>query len=118
MIETVKKRLQSLNYSFQPEDEWLLTYLLKVKTQEILNFCGLKELPPELGGVLTERVCGNFLAQKTLQNPESVGSVVKSIKEGDVTIDYAVSAGNPMTLFAAMAAFGVEEMLCFRQMNW
>ena len=118
MTAKIKERLISLNYQPVAEDDWLIEYMMRVKRQEILNYCNVGEVPEELEHILIERVCGSFLAQKAIQNPQNTESVVKSIKEGDVAIDYAVSVANPMALFAAMAAAGEEELLCYRQMKW
>ena len=118
MTTKIKERLLSLNYQPVETDDWLIDYLLKVKRQEILNYCNVDEVPEELEHILVERICGSFLAQKAIQNPQNTESVIKSIKEGDVAIDYAVSVANPMALFAAMAAAGEEELLCYRQMKW
>ena len=118
MTTKIKERLLSLNYQPVETDDWLIDYLLKVKRQEILNYCNVDEVPEELEHILVERICGSFLAQKAIQNPQNTESVIKSIKEGDVAIDYVVSVANPMALFAAMAAAGEEELLCYRQMKW
>ena len=118
MTTKIKERLLSLNYQPVETDDWLIDYLLKVKRQEILNYCNVDEVPEELEHILVERICGSFLAQKTIQNPQNTESVVKSIKEGDVAIDYAVLSVSPLSLFSQMAASGEEELLCYRQMKW
>ena len=118
MTTKIKERLLSLNYQPVETDDWLIDYMIKIKRQEILNYCGVDEVPEELEYILIERICGSFLAQKTIQNPNNTESVIKSIKEGDVSIDYAVSNVNPLSLFSQMARAGEEELLCFRQMKW
>lgn len=118
MTAKIKERLISLNYQPVAEDDWLIEYMMKVKRQEILNYCNIDEVPEELEHILIERVCGSFLAQKAIQNPQNTESVVKSIKEGDVSIDYAVLSVSPLSLFSQMAASGEEELLCYRQMKW
>lgn len=118
MTTQIKQRLLSLNYQPVSEDDWLIDYMFKVKRQEILNYCNVDEVPEQLEPILIERVCGSFLAQKTIQNPQNTEGVIKSIKEGDVSIDYAVSNVNPLSLFSQMARAGEEELICYRQMKW
>ncbi|MDO4765160.1 MAG: hypothetical protein Q4A29_03800 [Eubacteriales bacterium] len=118
MIAIVKQRLLSLGYQPVDEDDWLIDYMIKVKRQEILNYCNVDEIPEELEHILIERICGSILAQKTIQNPQNTEGVIKSIKEGDVSIDYAVSNASPLSLFSQMANTGEEELICYRQMKW
>jgi hypothetical protein len=97
MIDDVTARLLSLGYTVMTADTFALTFLIDKVTNTIKNECNIDEIPDELHQVAVDMVCGEFLKAKqangSLDESEiNTEAAIKSIKEGDTQITYAISA--------------------------
>ena len=97
--DNVVKRLGQLGYSVTIEDYDQIDFELEKTLNYILNFCNLTDttkIPEVLEPRIVDRACGDFLYYK--KNSGSLEgfnyeAVIKSIKEGDTTLTYAVGQG-------------------------
>lgn len=89
-------RLNQLGYSVNEEDFDQIDFELNKFTNYVLNYCNIDSVPEIVEPRLIERICADFLFYK--KNSGSLegfnyDAVIKSIKEGDTTIYYAVGQG-------------------------
>lgn len=94
--EMVIARLRQLGYTVTENDYDQIDFELEKTTNYVLNFCNITTIPEILDPRIIDRVCGEFLYYK--KNSGSLegfnyDAVIKSIKEGDTTITYAVGQG-------------------------
>lgn len=61
----VNRLLQSLGYTYQANDEFLLNHCMLRANEEIRNACNVKEIPQGLYYTAVEIVVGEFLFQPT-----------------------------------------------------
>lgn len=95
-IDTVIKRLKQLGYTVSDADMEQLDFDLTKTLNYVLNYCNITMIPEILEPRIVDRVCSDFLYYK--KNSGSLegfnyDAVIKSIKEGDTTITYAVGQG-------------------------
>ena len=96
MREQVIDRLVQLGYTATAEDNDQIDFELQKIINYTLNYCNITEIPTIINPRLIDRVCADFLYYK--KNSGSLEgfnyeAVVKSIKEGDTTLTYAVGQG-------------------------
>lgn len=89
-------RLSQLGYTSSEKDFDQIDFELRMVTNYTLNYCNITQIPEIVEPRLIDRVCANFLYYK--KNSGSLDGfdyekVIKSIKEGDTTITYAVGQG-------------------------
>lgn len=92
----VIKRLEMLGYVYDPSDDEQIEYELNKILNYVLNYCNITVIPEILDPRITDRVCSDFLYYKKNSgnlNGFNYDAVIKSIKEGDTTITYAVGQG-------------------------
>jgi hypothetical protein len=92
----VIQRLSQLGYTVEDDDFAQIDFELQKIINYTLNYCNITEIPPIVYPRLIDRVCSDFLYFK--KNSGSMegfnyDSVIKSVKEGDTTITYAVGQG-------------------------
>lgn len=95
-VEHVVKRLKMLGYTPTPEDNDMVEFELQRTLNYVLNYCNITEIPEILDLRIIDRVCSYFLYNK--KNSGSLEGfdydvVIKSVKEGDTTLTYAVGQG-------------------------
>lgn len=95
-VEHVVKRLKMLGYTPTPEDNDMVEFELQRTVNYVLNYCNITEIPEILDLRIIDRVCSYFLYNK--KNSGSLEGfdydvVIKSVKEGDTTLTYAVGQG-------------------------
>lgn len=106
-------------YEIITEDEPLLRYLYDAEVQHVLNDCNLSELPDELVSMVEMVTAGQFL---TINRAKVLGDealdVVKSIKEGDTTVELCGS--NPEERLNSLISVLTKErdLSCFRRLRW
>lgn len=71
------------------EDDELITLLIDIVTQAILNYCNLNVFPPELEGTLVSIVAE--LYNDTMNVPEAGQLPVSNISEGGRSVSFDVS---------------------------
>ncbi len=101
-----------------------LLFLIQSITQDILNFCNLKEIPKELEHVVVRRVVANMLNLKLQASGEGAIEVekgIKSISEGDVSISYDTSLDKGVLLSRFIKdnmKYGMDNLYSFRDFKW
>lgn len=95
-VDNVVKRLKMLGYTTTPEDYDMVEFELQRTINYVLNYCNITEIPEILDLRIIDRVCSFFLYNK--KNSGSLEGfdydvVIKSVKEGDTTLTYAVGQG-------------------------
>lgn len=125
--ENVIERLTQLGYVPSMEEYESIEFELKKMVQYSLNYCNLTELPEIIEPRLIDRVCSEYLFYQK-NSGKLVGFdydvAVKSIKEGDVTVNYAVGQGEdtPENRFDSMVRQlerGYDKWLThFRRLAW
>ena len=95
-IKDVKDRLTMLGYVSSDEDDGQISFELTKTINYVKNYCNITEIPSILNLRIIDRVCADFLYYK--KNSGSLegfnyDAVIKSIKEGDTQIQYAVGQG-------------------------
>ncbi|MDB8851652.1 MAG: hypothetical protein E6147_02940 [Peptostreptococcus sp.] len=106
------------------EDDFTLLFLIQSITQDILNYCNLKELPKELEHVVVRRVVANLLNSKL--QASGVGSIevekgIKSITEGDVSVSYDTSLDKGVLISSFIKDnlnYGMDNLYSFRDFRW
>ena len=91
--EDVIKRLKQLGYTAVSADNDQIEFELNKMLNYVMNYCNITIIPEILYPRIIDRVCSEFLFYK--KNSGSLegfnyDAVIKSIKEGDTTITYAV----------------------------
>ena len=94
--EQVIKRLKMLGYAATPEDNDQIDYEMNMILNYVKNYCNITDIPEILDPRIIDRICSDFLYYK--KNSGSLAgfnydAVIKSIKEGDTTLTYAVGQG-------------------------
>lgn len=94
--DDVIKRLEQLGYTATDADNAQIEFELNKILNYVKNYCNITDIPEILDPRIVDRVCGDFLYYK--KNSGSLegfnyDAVIKSIKEGDTQIQYAVGQG-------------------------
>lgn len=92
----VIERLKQLGYTPTEADNSAIDFELNKIINYVMNYCNITIIPEILDPRIVDRACGEFLFYK--KNSGSLegfnyDAVIKSIKEGDTTITYAVGQG-------------------------
>lgn len=94
--DDIVKRLNQLGYTATEKDHEQIDFELEKIINYVMNYCNITDIPTILDHRIADRVCADFLYYK--KNSGSLEgfnyeAVIKSIKEGDTTIQYAVGQG-------------------------
>lgn len=94
--EQVISRLKMLGYTATIDDYDHIDYELTKTINYVMNYCNIQTIPEILNPRIIDRICADFLYYK--KNSGSLegfnyDAVIKSIKEGDTTLTYAVGQG-------------------------
>ena len=94
--DDVISRLKQLGYEATEADYEQIDFELQKTINYVLNYCNITSIPEILDPRINDRVCAYFLYYK--KNSGSLAgfnynNVIKSIKEGDTTVTYAVGQG-------------------------
>ena len=97
-LSQVVNRLKQLGYKVAEDgsDNDQLEFELNKIINYTKNYCNLEKLPEIIDPRLIDRVCADFLYyKKNSGNLDGFNydAVIKSIKEGDTTLTYAVGQG-------------------------
>ena len=123
IIDVVKKRFKSLNYTVKDGDDWLLNFLTEKVSDHIENACNINDLPDNLFFFAVDMICAEFLSNKRAigeLEESDVESTVKSIKEGDTTVTFAIADGADSleSLISGMKADLDKQLVKFRRLSW
>ncbi len=108
------------------EYDWI-DFELDSCVRYVCNYCNIAEVPPIIEPKLIDRVCSGYLSFK--KNSGSLegfdyNAAVKTIKEGDTAIDYAIGSGEatPESRFDALLAALEREfdkwITPYRRLRW
>lgn len=125
--QNIIDRLEQLGYVATEEDYGQIDFELVKTLNYAMVYCNITVIPDILDPRIIDRVCGDFLYYK--KNSGSLtgfdyDAVIKSIKEGDTTITYAVGQGedtpeNRFDTFVRSLDRGFDKWLTkFRCLKW
>lgn len=125
--EDVVKRLAHLGYVATESDYDHIDFELEKTLNYVMNFCNITTIPEILDPRIVDRICSDFLYYK--KNSGSMegfnyDAVIKSIKEGDTQIQYAVGQGedtpeNRFDTFVKSLERGFDKWLTpHRRLRW
>ena len=94
--QDVIERLKQIGYVATDSDNDHIDFELNKTLNYVMNHCNITTIPEILDPRIVDRVCSDFLYYK--KNSGSLegfnyDAVIKSIKEGDTTVQYAVGQG-------------------------
>lgn len=123
----VVDRLAQLGYKVVEDDYATIDFELEKTISYVYNYCNITTIPEILDRRIVDRICGYFLYYK--KNSGSLAGfnyddVIKSIKEGDTTITYAVGQGedtpeNRFDAFVKSLERGFDKWLTpHRRLRW
>lgn len=126
-VEDVIERLTQLGYVPSEEDRDQILFELNKIINYTKNYCNITEIPSILNLRIIDRVCADFLYYK--KNSGSLEGfnyepVIKSIKEGDTQIQYAVGQGedtpeNRFDAFVKQLERGYDKWITpWRKLRW
>ena len=134
ILEDVKMRLISFGYNVDETegsiDLYIINHMINKVTNHIKNSCNISSIPEGLYEVAIDMVCGNFLKEKKIMDADSLSHInlefgIKSIKEGDTQVEYAVSQDSSSTPDAKFDAFvqyliehGEKDFVTYRDFSW
>lgn len=125
--ELIRNRLRQLGYTVRPGDFEQVQFELTKTLNYVRNFCNRNDIPEILDPRIVDRVCSDFLYYKKNSGSMSgfdYDAVIKSIREGDTTVTYAVGQGedtpeNRFDTFVKSLERGFDKWLtCHRKMRW
>jgi hypothetical protein len=126
-IENVVERLKQLSYQATEEDTSQVEFELRKTINYVMNYCNIDFIPEIVEPRIVDRVCGDFLYYKKNSgslNGFNYDAVIKSIKEGDTQIQYAVGQGedtpeNRFDAFVKSLDRGFDKLLTpHRRLRW
>lgn len=126
-LEQVVERLEHFGYVADEEDYEHIDFELNKTINYVKNYCNISTIPEILDYRIIDRVCAYFLYYK--KNSGSLNGfnydvVIKSIKEGDTTITYAVGQGedtpeNRFDSFVKSLERGFDKWITpYRRLRW
>ena len=124
---SVVNRLKQLGYTATEEDADAIEFELNKTINYALNYCNITEIPEIVEPRIIDKACSDFLYfRKNSGNLEGFNydEVIKSIKEGDTTIQYAVGQGedtpeNRFDAFVKKLELGFDKWLTpHRRLRW
>lgn len=93
MIDTVKQRLENMNYEFSDSDDFILKFIIEKVETVIKSKCNISVIPDELKSIAVDMIIGNFLLEKKSMAIDSLigldlSQSIQSIREGDTSITF------------------------------
>lgn len=125
--DNIVKRLKYLGYVVTEDDYEHIDFELKKTLNYVMNYCNITIIPEILDPRIIDRVCSDFLFyKKNSGNLEDFNydTVIKSIKEGDTQIQYAVGQGedtpeNRFDAFVKSLERGFDKWITpWRRLRW
>lgn len=122
MIDEVKSLIQSsVGYEVPETENAILSFLWDSVGRDIANSTGCPEVPDDLVKLQVRMTAAAYISTHISQIAEACDmSAVKSIKEGEVSVDMTGAA--PETILNAIAAAlkgnPEEQLSCFRKIRW
>ena len=109
----------SVGYEVQDIDLPVLSYIYSDVEQHIKNDCNVTEIPEGLQTVLDELTAGKFLAlQKGVILGTEGTEVVKSIREGDTTVELGGTSTEQRYDAIVRVLTRERDFACYRKFRW
>ena len=120
MLANVRMLIKaSVGYDVQESELPLLTYVYNGVEQHVKNECNVTEIPGGLQTVLDELTAGKFLAlQKGVILGAESTEVVKSIREGDTTVELGGTSTEQRYDALVGALTKERDLSCYRKFRW
>jgi len=133
ILEEVKMRLQNFGYNVDDSegssDLYIINFLINKVVKHIKCSCNISHVPDGLHEVAVDMVCGHFLNEKKTMDADSLSNInldvaVKSLKEGDTQITYALGEGSltpeaKLDLFIKyLIEYGEKDFAAYRCFAW
>lgn len=129
-IDMVDERLQSLGYTIQDSDVWMVGFAVQKVVNTIQNECNLNTVPDGLIQIAVDMVCGEFLFAKKgsgqLQgfsmDLETVA--IKQVQEGDTNIVFSLGDGSLTpeqrldAVIRLLMTYGKNQFIRYRRLVW
>jgi hypothetical protein len=128
-IDAIDLRLQSLGYTLQDNDPWLVSFMAQKVAKEILTKCNLSEIPKGLEEIAIDMICGEFLLNKKGSGQlagfeaDINAALLKQTESGDTSVTFAVEATTSPEqrldlVIAHLINYGKTEFANFRKLRW
>ena len=129
-LSEVGQLLETLGYTLQTGDDWLLGFSIQSVEARIKNACNVSSVPDGLKKSAVKMAVGEFLNSKKGMGALdgfslNIEPMVKQIKEGDTDISYAVGTGLAMTPEQQLDSYikllmndGVGQFASYRRVAW
>lgn len=122
-VEAVKSRLKALGYEAGDDDISAIAFAIEKTQWEIKNECNIHSIPDGLRNAAIDMACGNFLRAKKESGrllDFNAEDAVKSIREGDTQITYAVEDGASAIdrLINYLTDAGKPQLVTYRRLVW
>lgn len=127
-IELVLKRLDSLGYTIQDGDGWMIGFSILKVENHIKNSCNTNDIPDGLKITAIDMICGEFLfAMKQtgkLNEIFDLEAAIKQVQTGDTNVTFAISDGTltPEQRLNALLSYlmtkGEGDFVCYRKIKW
>lgn len=123
MYEDVIARLQALGYSPNDTDSALINMTIAYVEALIKNECNISEILEGLRPFAVDMVCGRILFEKKATGQLEgfdVDAAVKSIKEGDTSVTFAIGDAAVTTdaLISVLMHAGDAQYATYRRFKW
>ena len=127
-IESVLKRLESLGYTIQADDGWMIAFSVQKVENRIKNSCNVSSIPDGLKFEAVDMICGEFLfaLKQTgkLNEQFDLETAVKQVQAGDTSVTFAVGDGSNTPeqrlqyLLNYLMTKGEGDFVCYRRIKW
>lgn len=101
----------------QEVDDVLLTFLINLTEQEVLDFINRTIMPDTLEPLLINIITGRYLIEMDTQGKMDFKQVIKSLKEGDLSITYTDTADAKSYIYN-MGIIPKGQLIHYRRMAW
>lgn len=127
LLQEVKNRLGELGVNLTPQDDSLIQFSIDKVTNYIKNETNQPEIPVGAYEVAVDMVIGDFLFIKYATGTLDIDNInfdittVKSIKDGDTTVDYgdsSISPANKFNTFLSMLKHSDQDWGIWRRLRW
>jgi len=123
-IEEIKSRLQTLGYTATVQDDPLIQFILTTVEASVKAMINAPTIPVDLDNIVIDKVVGEFLLNKKNIGQDvgiDVDSAIKSIAEGDTTVQYDTKY-TPEARLDMLLQWLIQgrngEILCYRRIVW
>lgn len=120
----IKARLEHFGYTATESDDGMLTYIWNTVQRSVILSLNIIEITEDIENIVIDKICGEFLLSKKNTGQSitiEVGQAVKSIQEGDTTVqfDSATSKEAQLDMLLKWLISGRDSVLLHcRRIRW